>query len=130
MSPRSRVRIRPGPASGGVTEGFTLLGLPGAEQASDQHELPQVIGVVVREDERFAQYRLPGAMREAGEQVRRRVAHQSPHGLVIALHLGDARVPGGGVGWRVARRPVARGPLRETCFALFVNSTMSHCEMR
>src|SRR2546429_9977902 len=71
MSPRSRVRIRPGPASGGVTEGCTLLGLPGAEQASDQHELPQVIGVVVREDERFAQYRLPGAMREAGEQVRR-----------------------------------------------------------
>src|SRR2546422_8206787 len=79
MSPRSRVRIRPGPASGGVT-GCTLLGLPGAEQASDQHELPQVIGVVVREDERFAQHRLPRAMREAGEQVRRRVAHQSPHG--------------------------------------------------
>src|SRR2546430_7866436 len=55
-------------------------------------------------------------MREAGEQVRRRVAHQSPHGLEIALHLDDARVPGGGVGWRVARGPVARGPLRGDVF--------------
>src|SRR5438034_7732717 len=86
MSPRSRVRIRPGPASGGVTEGFTLLGLPGAEQASDQHELPQVIGVVVREDERFAQYRLPGAMREAGEQVRRRVARSEEHTSELQSH--------------------------------------------
>src|SRR3989449_9387536 len=116
MSPRISVRIRPGPASGEVTAGGTLGCLPGAKQASDQHELPQVIGVVVREAERLAQYRLPGAMREAGEQVRRGVAHQSPHGLEIALHLGDARVPGAGVGWRVARRPVARGPLRGDVF--------------
>ena len=35
---RSRAAFA-GPASGGVT-GCTLLGLPGAEQASDQHELP------------------------------------------------------------------------------------------
>src|SRR2546430_5913822 len=58
MSLRISVRIRPGPASGGVTEeGCTLGCLPGAEQASEQHELSQVIGVVVGEDERFAQHR-------------------------------------------------------------------------
>src|SRR5438034_1864030 len=85
MSPRSRVRTRPGPASGGVT-GCTLLGLPGAEQASDQHELPQVIGVVVREDERFAQHRLPGAMREPGEQVRRGVARSEEHTSELQSH--------------------------------------------
>src|SRR5437016_13334888 len=98
MSPRSRVRTRPGPASG-VTEGCTLLGLPGAEQASDQHELPQVIGVVVREDERFAQYRLPGAMRRLVRDPATDLFARLPHGTEIALHLGDARVPGGGVGW-------------------------------
>src|SRR2546427_1346743 len=92
MSLRISVRIRPGPASGGVTEeGCTLGCVPGAEQASEQHELSQVIGVVVGEDERFAQHRLPGAMREAGEQVRRSEEHtselQSQSNLVCRLLL-------------------------------------------
>src|SRR5882724_1630644 len=112
MSPRSRVRIRPGPASGGVTEGCTLLGLPGAEEASDQHELPQVIPVVIGEDERFAQRRLSGAVRDAREEVGSRVAHESLHRPEIALHLGDALVPRGGIEWRVTHGPVARRPLR------------------
>src|SRR2546430_9448495 len=41
-----------------------------------------------------------------------RSAHESPHGPAIAVHLGDALVPGGGVRWCVTHRPVARRPLR------------------
>src|SRR5207253_10102888 len=58
----------------------------------------------------------PAGTREAAVQRRRRVARESRQGLEIALHRGDALVPVAGVVWRVARGPVACGPLRGGVF--------------
>src|SRR5438876_677549 len=43
--------------------------LPGAEQAADDDELADVVGVVVGQEQHFAQEGLPLAVRDAGEQV-------------------------------------------------------------
>src|SRR5437667_278672 len=85
--------------------------LPGPEQASEQHKLSHVIGVVIGEDERFAQHGLSSAVRDLREQIDLRVAYQSLHLSEVALHLGGALVPGCLVGRRVAYGPVARRPV-------------------
>src|SRR2546422_158545 len=90
----------------------TLVPFPSAEQASQQHELSQVIGVVVGEHERLAQYGLSGAVRDPGQEIGRGVAYQALHRAEVVLHLGDALVPRRGVGRRVPLGPVARRPLR------------------
>src|SRR2546430_17025265 len=55
---------------------------------------------------------LPRAVRDAGEQVGRGVAHEALHRPAVPLHRRDALVPGGGTGRRVGGRPVARRPFR------------------
>src|SRR5207248_3461366 len=96
----------------GSARSEALVLLPGAEQASQQNELAQVVRVVVGEHQRFTQHGLSGAVGNAGKQVGLRVGHEALHDAQVALHLGHARVPGGGL-WRgVVLGPVARRPLR------------------
>ncbi|PYO27058.1 MAG: hypothetical protein DMD73_10645, partial [Gemmatimonadetes bacterium] len=89
-----------------------LVFLPGAEQAAQQHELAQMVRVVVGEHQRFAQHGLAAAVRDAGEQVGLWVGHEALHGAEVPLHLGHARLPSGRVGRGVLLWPVARRPLR------------------
>ena len=49
------------------TVGLVLF--PGAEKAADQDHLAQVIGVVVSDEQRFTKNGLPGAVRDAREEI-------------------------------------------------------------
>src|SRR5438445_246952 len=62
----------------------SLLGFPRAQQLPEQHQLPNVIGVVVGNEQRLAQDRLTTAMRNAGEQISIGVRDQIFHRLQIS----------------------------------------------
>src|SRR5580693_493815 len=68
--------------------------LPRTERAAQIHELAKVVGVVVREKQRFAQNRLALTMRYFGEQIGARVSHQTDHLFQIALERRHAFLPG------------------------------------
>ena len=56
-----------------------LVLLPGAEKAADQDHLAQVIGVVVGDEQRFTKNGLPGAVRDAREEIRLRICYEFFH---------------------------------------------------
>src|SRR5205823_10358087 len=62
----------------------SLLGLPRAQQLPEQHQLPNVISVVVGNEQHLAQNGLTTAMRNAGEQITVGVRDQVFHRLQIS----------------------------------------------
>src|SRR5262245_9036417 len=66
---------------------------PRAERAAEHDQLAQVIGVVVGDQERLAENRLPIPVRDAGEQVRPGVGDQGLHGRKVGSEPGDTPVP-------------------------------------
>src|SRR5262249_36836851 len=83
-----------------------LLILPRAQGAAQQHEVSPGIGVVVGNEQRLAQDRLPLAVRDRREQVRGRVRDQVLHRLQIGAEGGEAPLPGA-----IIRRSIALGPV-------------------
>src|SRR5688500_594034 len=57
--------------------------LPVPEEASHQHHLADVVGVVVRDQEQLAEVRLAGALRNPREHVDGLVCGQLAHGFAI-----------------------------------------------
>src|SRR5213593_1757059 len=85
---------------------FRLFGGPSSEQPAHEHELAEVISVVIGHQERLAQDRLPLAVRDARKEVRRRVLNQARHRVQVSPERRDAPVPGA-----VVRRRGGRGPV-------------------
>ena len=56
---------------------------PGTQQPAHQDKLPQVVGIVVREQQSFAQNGLAGTMRNRRGKIRLRIGHEFAHRLQI-----------------------------------------------
>src|SRR6267143_1153825 len=85
-----------------------LLG-PGPQAAAQVHQLPQVVGVVIREDQRLTKNRLSIAVRNLREQVGPRIFHQLDHFFQIVLKLMHAVVPRRSIRRHRRLRPVTFG---------------------
>lgn len=94
--------------------GVTLDGH--AENTTQNQEFAQVVGVVVGDEEGFAEDGLAGAVRERREEVRVFVLHEFDHGVEIGVEGFDRVVPGFGVGRRGRFWPVAGRPIRRNVF--------------
>ncbi len=102
----SRRRPRPGPGS--PASGPGVRGQP--QQAPEEHDLPLVVRVVVRDQERLPHQARSVRVGQGGQEVVPGVPHERLHGRKVLEERGDGPVPRRGVGRRVSRRPVALGP--------------------
>ena len=85
---------------------------PRPQQSAQQHELAQMIGVMVRHEQRLAQSRLTVSVRDFSMQVRLAVGDKLLHHLPVCTEGCGASVPSLGARWSIGRRPVAIGPRR------------------
>ena len=85
---------------------------PCPEGATNGHQLPQMVSVVVGNEQRFAEYGLPVTVRDWGKQVRRGIGHEVLHGYKIILGRNHAFVPRSLAWWGSAGRPEAFGKRR------------------
>ena len=95
-----------------------LVSLPCAQQPAQKNQFSDVVGIVVGHLERFAEQALAIAVREWGEQVRRRSGNKLPHGLVIGTKARDALVPCMRVGRFGGGGPVAGRPVGRRVFGI------------
>ena len=75
-----------------------------------------MVGVVIGQEQGFAEDGLAVAPGDAGEQVSLGILHERLHGLQVAAELLDAFGPGCGGGRGRSFRPVAFGPFRGDVF--------------
>src|SRR5579885_75329 len=85
---------------------------PSAEEAAEKKEFAEVIGVVVGDEEGFAEQRLTGAVGERGEEVGVLLADNPDQGVKSGTEGMDGLVPGCGVGRSGRFWPVAGGKFR------------------
>src|SRR5271155_5582273 len=121
-----RLSVSRGMCGKNATRRVALHFWPGAEGTAQIHQLAQMVGVVIRKDQRFAQYRLALAMRDFCEEIGARVLHQADHVRQIFLESGHTIVPGLIIGRHGSFWPVAAG----TCLGFLLNSRMSRWAMR
>src|SRR5580658_3971180 len=74
-------------------EGCGSAFAPRTEHPPNQDELAQMVGVVVREKQRLAKYRLARAMRNRREQICLRISDEFRHRFQVRLECLDALVP-------------------------------------
>jgi len=95
-----------------------LLCFPGSQDAAQEDEFADVIGVVIRHLQRLAQQALTFAVGKGREQIRRGTGNQFPHGFVTGPERGDAFLPGVRI-WRFGFfGPVAGGPVGRNVFGI------------
>src|SRR5437762_12192958 len=79
--------LTPFPVSRGSSESRAIMGFsrgwPFSERPPEIDELAEMIGVVVRHEQRFAQDRLAVPMGNPGEQIGLRILHETDHFLEI-----------------------------------------------
>ena len=107
-----RLSVSRGMCGKNATRRVALHFWPGAEGTAQIHQLAQMVGVVIRKDQRFAQYRLALAMRDFCEEIGARVLHQANHVRQIFLESGHTIVPGLIIGRHGSFWPVAAGKIR------------------
>ena len=104
---------------------------PAAQQAAQQHDLADVVGVVVRHYQRLAQQRLPGTMGErgiAGQPPDRTPAQPSPARSARTRSMLFCQASFGGGCAAFGQYPP--GHSGDTCAGSRLNSRISHCAMR
>ena len=89
---------------------------PGGQEAADEDELADVVGVVVGEEERFVEERLVVGVRNRGEEIRGGIFDSGGEFFQVGAESGDAFVPGFCIGrfgrfGPVAGREIGRGVL-------------------
>jgi hypothetical protein len=95
-----------------------LIG-PGTESAANEHNLTQVIGVVVGDQQCLAEDRVPRlAVSDLGHQVHIRIADKVLHRLQVAAEPLDTLIPSIVRRWCVVRRPVSIWKLRRHMFPI------------
>ena len=67
--------------------------LPGSEKPPHKHQLANMVGIVIRGQQRLSQDGLPVAMRNGSEQIRRVAGHQIAQRLVILAKCFHAVLP-------------------------------------
>ena len=72
------------------------ISIPGAEQPPENHQLTQMVGVMISEQHGFAQQGLPGTVRKGSEQVKRAVFYKSLHPAEVGREEMHAAIPGRG----------------------------------
>src|SRR6266567_1378250 len=87
------------------------LHVPCAQHAPQEDQLPQMIGIMVRGQQGFAENGLAIAMRDARIQVGRLVSHQRAESLQVLAKGVDGTIPGLGIRGLGVARPVAVGEL-------------------
>jgi hypothetical protein len=106
-------RSRRRPALGLGRKTFDLaFRSPRVEQAPQEDELPEVVGVVVGHEERFPEERLSGPVGKRRQKIARRVGHERLHRFQIGAKGVEAPLPRALVGRRRHLRPVPFGELR------------------
>src|SRR5258708_1381241 len=95
------------PPSGNLANPACLGRGPVSLRAPQIHELPQMIGVMVRQHQRLAQDRLAIAMRDFCVQIRFWILHQVDHFLQVALESLYGFVPRSVIRRHGRLRPVA-----------------------
>lgn len=88
-----------------------MQSLPRAQQPPHQHQLADVIGIVVGRQQRFAEHRLPVPVGNSRKKVHRFVAHHLAQRFQVAAEGAHAFIPGLLVGRRGFGGPVASGPV-------------------
>src|SRR6266699_1422456 len=101
---RQPTMLTPFPVSRGSSESRAIMGFsrgwPFSERPPEIDELAEMIGVVVRHEQRFAQDRLAVPMGNPGEQIGLRILHETDHFLEISHKCLHGLVPRG-----LIRRP-------------------------
>jgi hypothetical protein len=90
---------------------LTLCPGPGAERAPNHHQLTEMIGRMIRDEEELAQVGLAVASWNSCEEIYAGVQGQLLQGLAILPGGRHALVPGVCGWWRDALRPVVVGPV-------------------
>src|SRR4029077_9310472 len=72
---------------------------PSPDQAAQQHKLAEVVGIVIGEEQGFAQDGLTGAVRDGRGKIRSGIHHKFLHLSQVTVERFHAFVPGGGT-WR------------------------------
>ena len=73
----------------------SLRGFPGAQDLEDLDQLAQVVGVVVGQEEDFAEEGLAGAAGDGGFEIGLGVEDEFLHGFAAGFEIADAFLPGG-----------------------------------
>src|SRR5690242_1835363 len=94
----------------------TTLTLPNTQQSSDHQQLAQMVGIVVRYQQSFAQNSLPVTPRNPGVEVSFGISYQILHAFQVGAKLLHALLPGGRAGRSFTFRPILIGEFRRNMF--------------
>ncbi len=83
-----------------------LISRPSAEEPTDDHQLTQMVGIVVRDEKRFPENRMPVAVGNRCKQIRRGVGYEILHCFQISAEGFKALFPSRRIRRRVPVRPV------------------------
>ncbi len=89
---------------------FLVLNVPGAEEATEDDEFAEMVGVVVGDEEGFAEKVLALAPAERFEEVGLWVFDECDEGFEVGVDEFDGAVPGVVGGWFGRLRPVVLRP--------------------
>jgi len=84
--------------------------VPGAEETAEDDEFAEMVGVVVGDEEGFAEKVLAVAPAKGFEEVRLRIFDERDEGFEIGVNDLDGTVPGVVGGWFGGLRPVVLWP--------------------
>ncbi len=89
---------------------------PYSEGATNGHQLPQMVSVVVGNKQRLAENGLPVTVRNWGKQVRRGIGHEVLHSAQVSAEGINAAIPRRRGWWSRSLGPIAVGKLRRDMF--------------
>src|SRR5579872_4033066 len=101
---------------------------PGAEQATQENQLSNMVGIVIGDQQGFAQERLTLPVRNRSEKIVGRIHDDLRHFSQISPEAGHARIPRGRTRRSIVVGPISFWPLRG--FMLWISAELEYVPLR